>query len=62
MVDNGKLLLTEPEATERLGIGRSTLRKLMGNGEVKYIHIGRAIRFPVVDLEAYVERLRQQRA
>lgn len=57
MNDYDRLLLTERQAYERLSVGRSTLRKLMAQGLITPVHIGRAIRFRATDLPALVERL-----
>ncbi len=56
-MNNGKLLLTEREVAERLSIGRSTLRKLMAQGAIASVHIGRSVRFPASEVSRYVARL-----
>lgn len=56
-MSDGKLLLTERETAERLSIGRSTLRKLMAQGAIRAVHIGRAVRFPASEISQYAERL-----
>jgi excisionase family DNA binding protein len=53
----GKLLLSEREAWEMLGIGRSTLRRLHAEGKLRRIKIGRAVRYTVSGLEHYVDQL-----
>lgn len=53
------ILLTEPEAAERLRLCTRTLRKARHEGLLRCILIGRAVRYTVEDLESYVEQLRQ---
>jgi len=50
------LLLRENEALEMLGIGRTTLWRLMKNGEITSVRVGRARRFPAATLKVWVER------
>jgi excisionase family DNA binding protein len=42
-----------------LALGRSTLYALIAAGELPTIHVGRSMRIAVVDLDAFVERLRR---
>jgi hypothetical protein len=56
---NDPMLLTEPEAAERLRICTRTLRKARQSGLLHYVLIGRAVRYTVADLESYIDRLRQ---
>ena len=53
------LLLRIPEAAVLLGIGRTTLYKLIDEGELAVVHIGRAVRVPKVELHAFVARQRR---
>lgn len=53
-----RLLLTLEEAAETLGIGRSTLYRLLASRDIRSVKIGWMRRIAVADLEAYVERLR----
>ncbi|MGW8201934.1 helix-turn-helix domain-containing protein [Sphingomonas bisphenolicum] len=53
------ILLTEPEAADRLRLCTRTLRKARQAGQLHYVLIGRAVRYTVEDLESYVEQLRQ---
>ncbi|WP_333882836.1 helix-turn-helix domain-containing protein [Sphingobium yanoikuyae] len=53
------ILLTETEAADRLSLCARTLRKERQAGRLRYVLIGRAIRYTVADLESYVEQLRQ---
>jgi len=55
-----KLLLTVPEAAERLGLGRSFTYELVQRGEIASLKLGRARRVPVAELERYVQRLQSE--
>lgn len=48
-----------PQAAQLLGIGRSTLYKLMHEGEVETIKLGRSTLIPVASIEALLERRRR---
>ncbi len=52
------LLLRVEEAARRLGIGRSSMYRLITTGEVESVRVGGLRRIPVPCLEEYVERLR----
>lgn len=48
-------LLTLDEAAERLGVSRSTLKRLTAAGEIRTVRVGRrAVRFHADDLDAYI--------
>ena len=51
------LLVSVEQAAGLLGIGRTTLYELIRRGEVRPIRIGRSVRIPRRELEAFVERL-----
>jgi excisionase family DNA binding protein len=53
------LLLTIPQAASVLAVGRTTVYELIGAGDLEAVHIGRAVRVPVVELHAFVERQRR---
>lgn len=53
-----KLLLTAKEAAAHLNISLSMLYKLMKQGKIEYVKIGRATRFPQSYLEDWVEEQR----
>ena len=56
-----KLLLTEREVGELTGLSRSTLRKLWSAGILGApLKIGRSIRWPMTDIEAFIARLREE--
>lgn len=56
-MDTSKILLTVPEAARRLSIGRSTAYRLIEDGTLPVVHIGRAVRVPADALSEYVARL-----
>ena len=45
-----------PEVAAALRVGRSTVYELIAKGELKVVHIGRAVRVPAIELEAWVGR------
>jgi excisionase family DNA binding protein len=51
------LLVSVEEAAGLLGIGRTTLYELIRRGDVRPIRIGRCVRIPQRELEAFVQRL-----
>jgi excisionase family DNA binding protein len=53
----GRLLLTFEEAAEVLGIGRTTLYKLVWAGRITPVRIGRSVRFTCAELDAFVSSL-----
>ena len=53
------LLLRVEDAARRLGIARTLMFRLIKDGEVESVRVGRLRRVPVASLEDYVERLRQ---
>jgi excisionase family DNA binding protein len=54
------LLLTAPEAARALAISERTLWGLTDRGEVPCVRIGRAVRYALADLAAYIERMRER--
>ena len=56
--ESERLLLTVPEAAERLAVGRSTIYELTATGELEVVHIGRCARIPVASLAEFVRRKR----
>jgi excisionase family DNA binding protein len=51
-----RLLLKVPEAAERLALGRATVYRLIEAGEIKVLHIGRAVRIPASELTRWLEK------
>ena len=52
-----KLLLKIPEVCEITGLGRSKLYQLFGApGGLTVVHIGKAVRVPAAEVEAWVAR------
>lgn len=54
-----QLLLTEAEAAEALRLCRRTLRKARAEGLLRYILVGRAVRYTHDDLQSWIDSLRQ---
>ncbi len=54
--DDRRLLLTVREAASVLAFGRTTLYELIADGQLRTVHIGRAVRVPVAELEAFVDQ------
>ena len=50
------LLLTVEQAARHLGIGRSMAYRLVGEGAIKSIKVGRLRKVPVSSLVEYVEQ------
>lgn len=53
-----RLLLRVPEAAELVGLSRARFYKEIQRGAIRTVKIGTAVRIPVDDLRAYVERLK----
>ena len=49
--------LSYAEASELVGLGRTTLWKLAGAGEIEVARVGRAVRINRESLTAYMKRL-----
>jgi excisionase family DNA binding protein len=49
-----RLLLTVEEAAERLGIGRSHAWRLVNDGTLPSVRLGRCVRVPLGRLEAWI--------
>lgn len=52
-----RILLTIEEAAEQLGIGRTLMYKLISNGEIDSIRIGRLCRVPTTAIQNYAHGL-----
>jgi excisionase family DNA binding protein len=52
-----QLLLTTVQAARVLGVGRTTVYKLMKTGELHPVHLARSCRISWAELERYVARL-----
>lgn len=61
-MEDTKLLLTVPQAADRLGVGRSLLYEMIRRGELQSIRLGRARRVPVAALQHFVEEKLQAEA
>ena len=54
-------LLTFEQAAEYLAVGRTTIYKLVGRGEIPEVKIGRCSRVLPEDLEAYIKAHRTRK-
>lgn len=52
-----KLLLTIPDVAERLSLSRAKVYQLLSGGDLKAVHIGRATRVPMAEIERYLSVL-----
>jgi excisionase family DNA binding protein len=55
-----KVLLTELETCGVLSLSRSTLRRLWAEGAITPVHVRRALRFPISEIERFVSGLQAQ--
>lgn len=55
-------LLTMKQVTRQLGISERTVYRLMEEGELNPFKMGKSWRFEQSDIDAYIERLRQDSA
>ncbi|MFN8517053.1 MAG: helix-turn-helix domain-containing protein [Thermomicrobiales bacterium] len=55
-VTGERLLLTVEEAARRLGIGRSLAWRLVRSGELPSVRLGRLVRVPERNLQAWLDR------
>jgi excisionase family DNA binding protein len=55
-----KLLVDIEEAAEMVGVKRTTMYRLLADGAVESVKIGRSRRVPVEALKEYVARLRAE--
>ncbi|WP_433267235.1 helix-turn-helix domain-containing protein [Actinosynnema sp. CS-041913] len=59
-VRSNRVLLTTEEAAERLGVGRTTMYRLIGDGEIESVQIGRLRRIHVSAVDTYARKLLQR--
>ena len=59
LVPDERMLLTVVEAARRLGIGRSSMYRLLDAGQIRSIHVGRSHRIPVDALTEFVDERRE---
>jgi excisionase family DNA binding protein len=51
----GQLLLTPRQAAEALQISERKLWSMKASGEIPYVLLGRSVRYPVADLQRWIE-------
>ena len=52
---SGLLLLTPKEASNTLGISLRKLWSMTASGEIAHIKLGRCVRYPVCDLQRWID-------
>ena len=52
---NGRLLLTPRQAAEALQISERKLWGMKASGEIPHVLLGRSVRYPVADLQQWIE-------
>jgi len=57
MNNDGKILMSVEDVMKALSVGRSTIYKLIGKGELRPIKIAGATRFKTADVVAWVDGL-----
>ncbi len=55
-------LLRIVDCEQRLGLGRTKIYELIALGELRAVHIGRAVRIPVSEVERFVEKLQAEQS
>lgn len=60
MPEEARLLVDVGEAAKRLSVSRRTIQSLLYSGQLRGVKVGRCRRIQVAELEAYVERLRDE--
>lgn len=53
----GRVMFTAEEAAEQLGIGRTMMYRLLRNGDIESVRIGRLRRVPASAIQDYAARL-----
>ncbi len=56
---NGKLLLKMTEAAEMLSMSRASFYKLVNDGRIRTVKLGKSRRVPVAELQRFVDSLTQ---
>jgi excisionase family DNA binding protein len=57
-MESDSLLLTELQAAKRLNLSSKTLSKIRKRGEIHFVKVGRAIRYDVEAIVAWIMRTR----
>ncbi len=58
---NERLLLTVEETAQRLGIGKTLAWRLVQEGQLPSVRLGRCVRVPRRELEEWVQEHRQDK-
>ena len=54
-LDSGQLLLTSRQAAQALQISERKLWSMKASGEIPHVLLGRSVRYPVADLQQWIE-------
>ena len=54
-------LLRIVDCAEKLGLGRTTIYRLIALGELSPVHIGRSVRISTGEIEDFIEKLQAER-
>lgn len=57
-MESDNLLINEKQAAKRLSLSAKTLSKIRKRGEIAFVAVGRAIRYDVQSINAWIERAR----
>lgn len=57
-----RIVLTVEEAARQLGIGRSLAWRLVNRGDLPSVKLGRLVRVPKGDLEAWIHQVARDRS
>ncbi len=60
MREDARLLVDIREAAARLAVSKRTVQTLLYSGQLRGVKVGRCRRIALAELEAYVERLRDE--
>ena len=60
LTPRNQVLVTAEQAAQLLGVGRTTVYKLINEGDLRSVTIGRCRRISARDLESFVEALGRQ--
>lgn len=55
-----KVLLSEREVIEALSIGRSLLRRMMAEGRIKGLHVGRRLVFHIDEIRRFADEIQEE--
>jgi len=60
MVTSPKVLLSEQETMQALSIGRTLLRRMMAEGHITGVHVGRRLLYHVDEVKRFADEAHRQ--